>query len=569
MKKWIGMGLVLALLVTAAPLWKATTAYAMTPFSMASYALNAYAAMEEEAAYWDEYVFELSPEQEKALEKMYRIIPELRELTNIDGYNDPDNNSWGVWLWTEQPEGETSSFTASASMDFNATTGELTSYNFNNPNWATNEGPSEQLAIRQAEAFIKGIMGNRTALYPLGIGGGGYSSWIDEDGNEISWHSTTVMFCPLINGIPFQDYYLHVDVDAFGNIVSFYQYSDYDLDPSLFVHPNQAVLSPTDAKRVMEREMTMEMAYLLEIPYYGQELPWLIYMGSGWWAIDAITGKNPYGYYDVKLEQQSFSISGQGKKMIAKTQQEVESFLTGFLGADLQGMVMDDEFRYDDYVTYSWYSDIDWEQPDADTSWRNYSVTTDAKSGEIIDFHSYSDEDGSKPAVVTEEEAKSIAMKFLQTVLPQENTELLLLTSTESLDNAPDWADPDLVDPMHFSQSEAWFSFISAHNGIPIYGGSYYYVSVNLSTGKLSGYGGSNATMPTNWPEATLAVSPDKAKNELIKNTKLQLIYIWPEWYGQKAPAPSLVYTTALDSDWLFIDALTGKAVNYAELMND
>ena len=93
MKKWIGVGLVLTLLITATPLCKVATAYAMTPFSMASYALNAYAAIVEEEVYWDEHVFELSPEQEKVLEKVYRIIPELWELTNIDGHNDPDNNT--------------------------------------------------------------------------------------------------------------------------------------------------------------------------------------------------------------------------------------------------------------------------------------------------------------------------------------------------------------------------------------------------------------------------------------------------------------------------------------------
>jgi len=566
-KKWIGLGLVLALLVTSAALGKVTTAYAMTPFSLASYAMSTYAAIEEEAAFWDEHVFELSLEQKKALEKIFRLIPELRELSEqngIDGYNDPDNNTWGVWLRSEEPEGEGLHLMTQAWLDFDASTGELTYYDFNNLAWASEETPSEQLAVRKADAFIKEIMGDRIKLHPLGANGEGGFSWVHEDGNKTSFSFTRVDYCPLINGIPVTDYEYSVGVDIFGNIVRFsrYPFGDWSLDYSLFIHPDQAVLSPTDAKRIMEREKTMELAYLLGYSYYDRNLPWLVYFDNGPTAIDAVTGKNPYWYDNFAVTKQSLTLSGQGNKMTARNQQEAESFLVSFLGADMSDMTSDGADRYEDSAYYyQWYNDIDWEQPDAFDTWRSYSVTTDAYTGEVIGFHSYNSKDWDNPAIITEKEAETIALAFLKTVLPKENIELLQYSYPDSFSIVPDWADPDLVDFDDQTQNDAWFSFLTAHQGIPVFGEQHYSVSVNLATGKVYSYSGGGYKMPVDWPDATLAVSPERAKNEFMKNTQLQLVYIWPDWFGQKAPAPMLVYTTAPNDNWFFIDALTGNAV--------
>lgn len=68
---------------------------------------------------------ELSDEQKQALEKIYEIIPALRELTEMSVSKNETADTWHVWLHEAQDAEEAVLFAAEADLIFAAGTGEL------------------------------------------------------------------------------------------------------------------------------------------------------------------------------------------------------------------------------------------------------------------------------------------------------------------------------------------------------------------------------------------------------------------------------------------------------------
>lgn len=90
--------------------------------------------------------------------------------------------------------------------------------------------------------------------------------------------------------------------------------------------------------------------------------------------------------------------------------------------------------------------------------------------------------------------------------------------------------------------------------------GSSYTVQVDALTGKVIEFGIGRRNLSVTLPDSNDAVTADVAKAEYLKRYPLRLVYIWPEYYEQKAPSPQLVYLP-VSRDLGYIDALTGKTV--------
>jgi len=76
------------------------------------------------------------------------------------------------------------------------------------------------------------------------------------------------------------------------------------------------------------------------------------------------------------------------------------------------------------------------------------------------------------------------------------------------------------------------------------------------------GDAGEKSGSPVPLPDNRNVVPAETAKAEFLKQHPLKLFYIWPEYYGQKAPSPYLVYIPDHGSNWGgYIDAFTGQTV--------
>lgn len=576
-KKWVVSALVIAILV-AGPLVIYLAGY---PISIGGTIV--FAARDNGGAYQGEENFELSDEHRQALERIYEIVPELKKLTEKSTYR--DENTWGVYL-DEAKGNEVATFlSANARLVFEIGTGELLLYSFHNPDWASGELPTREFAVQQADNFIKQVLVDNGVQYLANSCRSNSGIITDGKGNEISLPLMSLRYYPLINGLPFlYDGGAQVEVGAAGHIVGYERYGSIErpkeeLDISLFVHPDQAIINPADAEQIIAEEITMELTYLPEGSFFNkQEKPVLAYMGSVLpLFIDAMTGKAPYWYGVDYMQMGQIILKGQWKEMAVQNQGEAEILLSQHLGVDIDKMERVETSReYNEAGFYNWRKAVKPELPGSDWSWHTVTLQMQPDTGELINIRTDDSGELIKPAVLSQEDALALAVSFMEKVLPEGAAEMSVVAHRNRMrsDNAPDWADVSLLErgkgnnfddfyPMYVQSSNyTHFSFISMRQGIPIYG-SDYNVTVSLVTGKVTGYNRGNIIISDDFPDAGYVVSAAQAKAELLRNTRQQLVYMLPAWNGQKPPAPLLFYTTDYNDDWHldYIDALTGKAV--------
>ncbi|AEM78377.1 YcdB/YcdC domain-containing protein [Thermoanaerobacter wiegelii] len=204
--------------------------------------------------------------------------------------------------------------------------------------------------------------------------------------------------------------------------------------------------------------------------------------------------------------------------------------------------------NYNEYANKKYWN-LNWNS----TSKGNISVTVDADTGRITSFYSWTptQQPELKIPKYTQEEAKKVAVEFIQKVAPdlfkqtKENT---------SVNNYSSYYSPDYS-----------FTFERIVNGIPFPSDSIY-VSVNKSTLKVSSY-------YLNWndysfPEPKNIISKEKAIEIFKEKLGLKLMYnlVYDQVYGSE-PKAILVYGIYQNAP---IDAKTGKLIisdNYYEPM--
>ncbi len=212
------------------------------------------------------------------------------------------------------------------------------------------------------------------------------------------------------------------------------------------------------------------------------------------------------------------------------------------------------------FKEYSWRSETQ-QETDNKSDWnevRFVNLKTIAETGEIVGFGIQDDSGRGKQGTVSGEDAQKTAVQFLQRYLEPGAAELVL-TVFPSEDNIPAWVDQSKLTDQMQQRPQFFIQFSETYQGIPVADSSHI-VRVDALTGKVTEFGIGSRNASVTLPDSSDAVTADVAKAEYLKRHPLRLVYIWPEYYEQKAPSPQMVYLP-VSGDLGYIDALTGKTV--------
>ncbi|MDD4239090.1 MAG: hypothetical protein PHT62_11140 [Desulfotomaculaceae bacterium] len=100
------------------------------------------------------------------------------------------------------------------------------------------------------------------------------------------------------------------------------------------------------------------------------------------------------------------------------------------------------------------------------------------------------------------------------------------------------------------------FTFTCMHQGILVSDRGYS-VTVDGPTGGITAFYDRNSSSSVTLPDSKNVVTTEAAKAEFLKSHPLRLVYLWPEYFGQKAPKPFLVYMPDYGASMEYIDAFT------------
>ncbi|MDD2422029.1 MAG: DUF4901 domain-containing protein [Heliobacteriaceae bacterium] len=515
---------------------------------------------------------ELTEAQRQTLEKFYQVVPELKELS-LRGVHDTGEDSWEAFFSSGDAVPGIQS--VHANITFDAKTGELVRFDYRNPKWATLELASPALAKEKATAFARQVLEDKMKDYQLndklGYGGGGSS---DSQGNKVEWASVTVSFDRMINGIPLLNSGLRVEVDAAGHITSFDRNKENGLDPAKFPDPSRTITRDA-AQKAFAGLVEMKLNYIERQPRkFGvfnrndETRPVLMYTPSFPGTIDATTGKQLEGTYGDFPPSRRVTLNGKGKKLVVQTPEEASELLAGEFGLNMAGLefirvnVQEEGFQPGIKIKhYSWRSEpvrgADG-KPDY-SNMRHVFLRTLADSGQVLDFNTQDDSGRGEQGVVSREAAEKTAIGFLQRYLKPGAAEMDMLVFSTGEERIPAWVDKSkLKEQECLQRPEFSFYFNGTYQGIPV-SDRYYNVQVDAITGKVAGFH-CNGRATVALPDSKGVVTAEAAKAEYLKNHPLNLAYMWPEYFDQKAPAPYLIYYPSFMSGD-YIDAFTGKTV--------
>ncbi|TEB14054.1 hypothetical protein Psfp_03179 [Pelotomaculum sp. FP] len=375
---------------------------------------------------------ELTEAQRQALEKMYQIIPELKELSLQSVEYNEDKTAWGGFLTDGSLDVTPDNRRIQASIAFDAKTGDLVNFDIYNPEWAAEKMPSATLVEEKAAEFTRKLLGDRLKEYEMGetISYSSGSS-LDDKGNKIiTMTSAHVYFNRLINGVPLLNSGFQVSVDSAGHITEFRKEKDDNPDPAKFPDPSRAMTKDA-AEKAFAGLVEMKLSYSYSQPLRlswpsksGEEtIPVLMYYPSFSGFIDAETGEPLEDSGGTLQQSQRVILNGEGKKFYAATPEEGARLLAEEFGVDMAGMEFGSVRVHDLPVTsgyqfkeYSWGSETQ-QETDSEPDWngvRFVNLKTIADTGEIVGFGIQDDSGRGKQGTVSKEDAQKTAVQFLQ-----------------------------------------------------------------------------------------------------------------------------------------------------------
>ncbi|WP_232697645.1 DUF4901 domain-containing protein [Brevibacillus daliensis] len=512
---------------------------------------------------------------EQSLETLYQAVPELKSLTirqQQEVKNEVGSQSVFSISFSNYDEKEKYDMKkhVSAYASFDKTTGELLSFNLENPAYASDKAPSDELAKEKARDFVKLVTGDKFSTYQMSewVGKAGMGT-VSEDGEEMNWTFSTVSFEQLINGIPFRNSGYYVSVDNQGHVTSFDKSDRGEVnDPSKFPDPKKAI-KKEDAEATYLKTLDMTLMYHTQQEYSfvtttdsKKAEPILMYLPVSNDLIDATTGKTVEIWGSPRdFKPKTISVSPKGETVTVKSQKEAEEYLSKQFGIDMTNM----EFRENNhkvdgkvkYLDYMWHSK---ETNDKDNNRLYVSLMIDPQTSQITSFNIQDDSKEGEKIKISEAEAQKEAIAFLEKHLPRNLKEISLehISSTKD-DHIPAWVDKSkLKDRKVIPQY--YFTFNELHQGVQIADKSYS-VQVDGVSGKVNGYYFNTNDKDVKLPDNKNLASVEEAKKAYVKAHSLELAYVWPEYHDQKAPAPLLVYVPSNQANGTVIDATTGKPV--------
>jgi len=371
-----------------------------------------------------------------------------------------------------------------------------------------------------------------------------------------------------------------VGVDVFGHITSFHRDREEGIELAESPDPAQAVTREEAAKNFTGL-LEMELQYLERLPSYGpfkpegEARPALVYVPAGLTAaIDALTGKPLAEFMPSLPRSQRLTLQGEGRQLIVKTPEEAGKLLTDVFGIDLAGMQFHGSVDVSPFGNReSKQKDYSWNtmpqkggdgRPDPGQM-RHAHMTIDAGTGQVIGFN-YQDESGrGQKGTASLEAAQETAVQLLQKYLPEGPVEMEMRVRYQDVEEMiPAWVDKSKLKEHERPRPVISFTFNRVHQGVPVMDRAYS-AQVDALTGKIVGFYTGKSVSSITKPDVALpdnrnVVSPEAAKAEFLQQHPLKLVYIWPEYFNQKAPAPWLVYILGPGAGY-FVDAFTGKTV--------
>ncbi|WP_232697646.1 DUF4901 domain-containing protein [Brevibacillus daliensis] len=508
---------------------------------------------------------------EQSLETLYQAVPELKSLTIREQHEvKRETGSSSVITITFSNYDEKEKFNvkknASAYVSFNKTTGELLNFDFDNPAFASDKAPSDELAKQKASDFVKLVAGDKFSTYKMSesVGQSGMGT-VSEDGEEMNWTFASVSFEQLINGIPFKNSGIYVSVTEQGHVTSFNTSDRGEVyDPSKFPDPKK-VIKKEDAEATYLKILDMSLMYHTQQKYpvgkakdLAKAEPILMYESVTRGLVDATTGKLVEDWGSPReFKPKTISLSPKGESLIVKSPKEAEAYLSKQIGIDVTNMKFEEDKQERDgkveYLDYSWH---DTKNDDM----LFVSLSVDPKTSQITSLTIQDDSKRGEKIKISEADAEKTAINFLEKYLPSGIKEL----SLQNMDATEDQFIPSWVDKSKLKDNKQapkyYLRFTDLHQGVPIQDKSYS-IEVDGVSGKVISFYLHKNHKDVKLPDNKNLVTVEEAKKEYAKAISLELAYIWPEYRDQKAAAPLLVYLPSEEALGMVIDATTGKPV--------
>lgn len=525
---------------------------------------------------------------EQSLQKVYQLVPELKELTLKDRmYTEGSGLQPSVWVlsFDNRPENaapDSVEVFASAHLTLHAETGQPLSFHIDHPDWHLNEAkmPDRELARKKAAEYARQLMGAefpnyRMATYVNFISG---SSTLPA-GTKTFSSSAGVTFERLVKGVPLLNLgTAQFMIDTHGHLTGFDWFIPEGLDAGTFPDPAKA-LRPEEARKAFVSLLDMQLVYQEKqqtrwrlfaggTESVGDVKPVLKYEPRYLGAMDAVTGKAaaiwpsppPFEPVAVKLSPRG------GEVLQVRNVGEAAALLKSQFGVDVSGMELREQGEMpSDWPVkhYAWVREG--EEGAVKDGLYHAAISVDAKTNRVVAVNL--DETTREPEEMrlSREEALKAAVQQLERYLDPSLKELQLEYAFSSNDREPlpDWVDPSkLTEERTAMVAPSYsFSFTAVHEGIPVTD-KRYYVQVNGVTGQVQNLTlAVDGKLSPDLPDSNGAVSARAAAEAYLSELELELYYIWPEYRGQRAPAPVLVYKPKETEELRYVDAHTGQVV--------
>ncbi|RNB87118.1 hypothetical protein EDM56_15625 [Brevibacillus fluminis] len=483
----------------------------------------------------------------KALQDLYKLIPELKDLrvSSADIWEDEDGTSeWSFTLLNKEKKESKSMVRVNLTID--PDTGKLLNYMIFNSDWNPTKSISEKEAKEIADKFLKKAVDKSDRYQLVKIStqtdDDGEYEYEDEEGEGEGVLQRELIYQMTVNKIPVLGTDIRIKIDGDGHLTRYTNYFNEIPDESRF----------PDAKKALSKKKA-EAAYLglldMQLMYNANQLVWdkngeeatglgpvLKYVPSFSGAIDALTGKAAYEYVEddeggsEQIPYEKIKLTPQGKDIFIKSADDAQKVLEDALGIDLSQADYN-ESGNKQTRSYRFYTD---EEKGGSVA----RVMIDAKTGQLqlIDFRSYDDRTGTgfKP-----EEAKAAAVKKLEQWLGKDVTEVFLTGG---------WSDPQGYS----------FEFLPSYQGIP----------VESSENEVEFDGKGNLTRLrislqndfSKLPDSGKAISVEAAGRMYLKKNALKLTYVL-QGVGEETGSPQvgLYYVPTYEGREAYVDAITGK----------
>lgn len=512
---------------------------------------------------------QLPPAVEKTMARLLSFEPDLKKLQMENSLTSTRTGITSIRM----AEANNTRSASSAYIDIHSQTGELRSFTFQFQDRASTILPAASFAKEQAQQFLLSWFGSKQ-MTQFGVpvaNGSGSSSVHHADHTESTWAHRTVEFPLLINGIPTSTGGVgpRMDIDSSGRIIRF-EYNPPPLSHAVLPDPTD-VLNPDILKKRLFTPERVTLSYVERQPSrihgkigsqtgqpvlrYDMRLPAAVNAFTGK-AVDLVTGEQQNESGSPFEMWKAIPMSAAPYELRASSRKEAARILLEICNVDVSGWRAEDQERKmtrleqpDETVAYMWWND------DASSS---ANVIVDRTSGRVL--HANVTGIDLQKGTTSKEEAFEKAATFIQTYVSASSAPMQVshFHSRES-DAPPFWADNARVSA--FAQEnrieEHQFRFTEQQDGVPIMDRSSF-VTVNTA-GRITGFSLSPHHSATVLPSASSLVSRTDAARTFYENTQLKLEYLWPDYFGQRAPSPVLVYriSSPIPGD-AYIDARTG-----------